>query len=369
MSEHEGFFNSKKHAATINRRGVIKGAAGILTVVGGAIALKSVTSTQTNQDDKEAQAFLARTPTPTHIPAVSDLPQKNIAVIDQPTPAVSKPSPTPETGAQVPKREYIDVFFSNKTAAQKEVIAALVGEQIAHYRKEPQIEGRIIETLLWKTMVKQAIESLHLSTVVDPDIMESLIYVESGGDPRQKTDYAKGLCQVSPAAVADINNKKKFSPPLNIDNTMDNIKLSALYMASLQDSYPEQSLALWAYHLGQKNMNLAIKTYCMEELDMKPDVVDKTISTYDFQKQQTGTAKLIEQFKNTPKRLNFINLIRSQHVVDALKESDAFHNNTKDYVPRIAAAFVLLEDFEKLHEDDKNLPVALRIQLGQKVAG
>ncbi|MCL5746861.1 MAG: transglycosylase SLT domain-containing protein [Patescibacteria group bacterium] len=347
-----------------------KVAAAAIGVAAGELGVKISAARTRKEENISKTAFLSEkpvslpTPKPTSIPVLAQIkePQKKPKVFTQaptPTETVSVSGPTFES--------YQDLIFPDYTRWQKDEADKMVTKQIEYYQSEPEKDERILRTLSWVKDIHEISDSLGLNRSFPQKIIDALIYVESGGDPTAETDVAEGLCQLSYKAVESLRKlpdaQKYFEEKKTVNLLKDpkeNIRLALGYLKRLLDIYPEPSVALWAYHLGDENMNFAIETYCKKDLGMDQEFVDDTLSYFDFKTNQTGTAKLIAMNRNKTGRINFINLVRSTHVVDALKARKAFGNKTNLYVPRIAAAHFLMEEYVKRHVADNTLPKNLK---------
>lgn len=98
-----------------------------------------------------------------------------------------------------------------------------------------------------------------------------------------------------------------------------NITIGMKYLEKLYRLFPEEGLALWAYHLGMGNMLDAIKNKVRRE-----DV------TFD---NVFGVVR--------DENVNFENLVNSDFMKEKIATGE-FRNDTAHYVPRILAARQLI---------------------------
>lgn len=222
-------------------------------------------------------------------------------------------------------------------------------EQLGFFRREPGYEHSINEVKEWMKLVREAAVDLRK---VGLNISEEavswlgpMIYVESRGKKQALNVKTKatGLCQILPwvaKGIVDKLDRVKIrrlglkAEPLDLFDPETNTMLGLLHIDRLLEVFPETTLAIWTYHLGEKNMVLAIEEYLRNNIGVQSGIVAAALKKRDL----PGTMELVNKYK-----INFIRLIDSKNVVGVLKSKDAFGNDTHLYVPRVFAARRLLE--------------------------
>ena len=90
--------------------------------------------------------------------------------------------------------------------------------------------------------------------ISSPQVL-ALIMVESGGDPLAESQSARGLMQVSPAALQDINRMYRFSFSYEDMFVPEyNVLVGSIYFAWLLSIFEVEPLALMAYNWGIGNV-------------------------------------------------------------------------------------------------------------------
>lgn len=253
-------------------------------------------------------------------------------------PALPQPKPRiqPQTAPEQKPEQKKAVSPKQEIMEGKEG-ESMVQKQLEYYRTNfPDLPQLIKNTLQWKNTVTAAAENLNLG--VDSPLSETLlamIFVESQGNPKAKSPLgAIGLCQIKPSSAREA--AATLNPPISVsDNDLfqpdKNILLGLAYLQKQFRSFPELSLAVWAYHLGHGNMVRAIVEYLVSDLGQERSEVLSKLN-------QEGSESLVRG-----NNLNFIKLITSKNVVGKLEKIEAFGDNTGAYVPRVAAAYQLLK--------------------------
>lgn len=315
------------------------------TIAGGAIMLwdrfrgRSIVPAQSQEVDR--------------IPAIREehpVALENItksAPISAPaTPSRSTPFPTapaqPDIVIPVAKKTEIVVelppsirdIFRNCTQANLVIASQWVGKELADFNSQSGIEDCIDRTWGWKSDIEAVAAPLKINPEVVPWIMP-LIFAESKGDEKaeNKKSGAKGLCQIMPDTLTHLKQYLKPKTEPNLLDGKENIHLGLEYLDYLYGLIPEPSLALWSYHLGIGNMIKAVGFYYGTDTSSITEDLNK-FETAPVAKQRLRD--LI--FPKTGSKLNLVKMLTSAQVVDGLKKSDAFHDNTQVYVSRIAAA-------------------------------
>lgn len=176
-----------------------------------------------------------------------------------------------------------------------------VVKQKQHYEAEPGIQQRIENTLRWEKLASECVQDLKergltLEPVIEKTILP-LIFVESGGDPH-------GL----------------------------------IYLNNLYQSYPEPSLAIWAYHLGAGNMIHALRTYLVSTAGLPEAEVWQILGKEPTPEDPVpGTNILVRENK-----VNAVALLNSLPVKKELQKRQAFNDQTEYYFYRVAAAAEIL---------------------------
>lgn len=261
-----------------------------------------------------AEAQQAETPTPSPKQAVPKTP--------------NQPQATPLTAPEQKK----EVSPKQETTVESKEAESMTQKQIEYYKTNfPDLPQLIKNTLQWKNTVATASQNLNLG--VDSPLSETLlamIFVESQGNPKAKSPLgAIGLCQIKLSSAMEV--AKNLKPPIQLsyDDLFEpntNILLGLAYLKKQFTSFPETSLAVWAYHLGHGNMVKAIVEYLVSDLGQERSEILSKLN-------QEGSESLVGG-----NNLNFIKLITSKNVVEKLKDGGAFGDNTQFYVPRVGAA-------------------------------
>lgn len=79
----------------------------------------------------------------------------------------------------------------------------------------PQIKNKLDSVI--RTKYGNIIDNISNITGLNKSIIESFIFIESGGDEKAKTPYATGLLQVSPATASDGLVKEKGAGRLSVE--------------------------------------------------------------------------------------------------------------------------------------------------------
>ncbi|WP_077287968.1 lytic transglycosylase domain-containing protein [Thermosipho sp. 1074] len=110
-----------------------------------------------------------------------------------------------------------------------------------------------------ETMVEKIAKNLQ----IDPDLIKGIIMTESGGNSKAESSYARGLMQISRAALKTINFKYRLNN--SYDDLFDpkiNVEVGTLYLKWLLEyfkgKYPLNPFyiiyALMAYNWGVGNV-------------------------------------------------------------------------------------------------------------------
>lgn len=116
-----------------------------------------------------------------------------------------------------------------------------------------------VQAKLYPLLYRENIENYSKEYHLDPYLVMSVIYVESGFKPKSISSHgAIGLMQIMPKTgewIADKMKLKNFQNEMLYDETY-NIKLGCWYLKNLQEQYNnDQVLLLAAYNAGSGNVN------------------------------------------------------------------------------------------------------------------
>lgn len=228
--------------------------------------------------------------------------------------------------------EIVRNYFPN----DKIIAGSRMGEQILHYKENPDLSNRIANSLKYRDLIYQCADKLNIShnNFVASSI-NGLIFVESAGDPKavNKNSGAKGLCQITWDSAKGIYDKmpeeerKRLSltltKPDDLYEIKTNVILAMKILIDLTKTLPDPSLALWAFHFGQGSVYGAINTFVLGKEPVNIDAIN-----------------LVEKYS-----LNFFKLVNDEKIREKLS-LDKKNNldDTEFYVPRIMAAkYFLME--------------------------
>ncbi|HEY7790065.1 MAG TPA: transglycosylase SLT domain-containing protein [Vicinamibacterales bacterium] len=114
------------------------------------------------------------------------------------------------------------------------------GERTSHNRTT-RAAAQTDSTGRYEALIARHAQLRHL----DPDLVRAVIQVESGFDPRARSNKgAEGLMQLMPATAADYGVRDPYDPA-------ENIRGGTAYLRDLLDRYhDDERLALAAYNAG-----------------------------------------------------------------------------------------------------------------------
>lgn len=231
----------------------------------------------------------------------------------------------------------------NLTAKEKSLVKDLVKKQIEHYQTvgEKSLNNRINNSIRWQAMIKAEADKLGFKpNSFVRRIMPAIIFVESEGDPEAESDVAYGLGQLKPQAAEQTAKENSLKWPADqasqkilLYDPKTNINLSLLYLHHLYERFPDPSLTIWTYHLGELNMGNAIAAYA-KQVAKRPiaEVMTKFNDPLNW-----ATVHYIQS-----ERLNLMNMLTSPAVTAELKMRNAFNDDTQHYVTRVLAAEYLI---------------------------
>lgn len=235
-----------------------------------------------------------------------------------------------------------------------ELVEAQKKGSLREYFVNPNHE-HVARTLKYKQMIKDVCTNARLSSSVSKEwfekVMLGLIFTESKGDPNAgdtPSNKGRGLTQLEPGAEADAKIAAGISGNINITDPKTNTTLAVYYLDKLINLYRDPTLALWAYNLGEGNMNDAIVTYAKSQAEKIEDKIVKEKAYVEIEKDfnriptpgapERGTDLLVKKYK-----MNAINVSESEAVRTMFKNKKyPILSSTYEYVPRIAAATQLL---------------------------
>lgn len=213
----------------------------------------------------------------------------------------------------------------------------------------------ISDTLRYKPIIKEVCKNAALSSSISKEwlekVMLGLIFTESKGDPNAGntlTNKGRGLTQLEPAAVLEAKKAAKLPDNINVLDPKTNITLAVYYLDKLLNLYRDPTLALWAYNLGEGNINDAILTYAKSKADKNTNSIErekefkeiegifsKTPTQENFER---GTHILVKNY-----HMNAVNVSQDPYVRAMLSaKKPPILSTTYEYVPRIAASTQLL---------------------------
>lgn len=258
----------------------------------------------------------------------------------------------------------LELFKRCAPNAKKSMIDKVMTE-INGFDSQPGFGKKLQAAVRWEGEINSVANVLGLPIdSFDRKLLQALMVVESGGNKNavSLTDngsvIAIGLCQMRQEAAEDrLKNLIQTNPelvdyfhlssPVNLDDPTINILMSFEHLKHLNYVYLDPALALWAYHLGEGNMNSALRVYLENDLKISPSEVDSAF----FQFNPPGTREYI-----LSKNITYPDLVNSPAVIAHLKQTlsdrtnpvdlgDNFGDATLHYVPRITAAYEYLKYF------------------------
>lgn len=297
------------------------------------------------------------------------------------------PSPTPLDSLPTNQENYNQVsflLFPTANTTEKNHVKNWTDEQLKHLEEKfKQMAAKQGNKDSWKDMLKKTAQKVN---AFDKDIIEigknlgyspnspileilpALIFEESLGEQKAKSPSgATGLCQLHMPTAKDMltrlrskqqesgvkkaldniryvynPNTKSYEPDLEDKTT--NITLALEYLNYLYGLFPDTATALWAYNIGPGNMRYALQTYMAKDIHKPIDIQLDSINMYKGTEEerrkamkQNGSYKVMQE-----NNINFINLYSSDAVIEELTKKGVFKTNTKHYVTRIAAAYIIL---------------------------
>lgn len=203
---------------------------------------------------------------------------------------------------------------------------------------------RILSTLRWESKISQTVANPQLKIPIHErsywrQLLMGIVFVESGGNPTASSGIAFGLAQLKPDTaqeMADLYGIKNFQKE-QLNNPDTNLFLSIAYLRKLDQIYGP-NLSIWAYHLGQGNLNRAIWVYLSSEKKVPIKDLETAFSSTTYEELNT----LINQYQ-----LNSTNLLKSSAVTAELKFHGAFENDTERYFYRVIAANEIQSAFKQ----------------------
>ena len=179
-----------------------------------------------------------------------------------------------------------------------------------------------------------------LSPAVDPfiaQILPGLIFIESKGNPNPPSKGAAvGLCQITPIVLEEL---EQVTPGVTKGKDMlqsdDNIEIAIRYLQHLYTIFPDKALAVWAYHIGQKQMAKAIINYLMFE--------EKRLTTQEYNLlKPPQTVALIRRYKDALIVPQLMLSTSMNIAIDEQYTDEGLRIGALSYVPLIAAGNELL---------------------------
>ncbi|MBI4079210.1 MAG: lytic transglycosylase domain-containing protein [Candidatus Levybacteria bacterium] len=277
------------------------------------------------------------------------------------SPEVLVPTPRPTEVPPVKLPAQYTALFENANDTEKLEAKKMVEEEMLFYRNRGDYKEIVAQSSAWTPIVKEAATLLgfrHDSPV--PKLLPALIFVESEGVASAKNPKsgAEGLCQIKQGTARDMfkrlireyESKKSVGiktaldkiafnhdRTINLTDPFTNVALSLEYLDFSLNYFPNTGLGFWAFHLGLGNGIQAVAAWAgIGLLEGKQMVED--IKVYE---RAGGVLDKVSALVRKSK-LNVVNLLGSDAVVERLKKIDAFNDNTEKYTARIGAAAMLL---------------------------
>lgn len=166
------------------------------------------------------------------------------------------------------------------------------------------------------------------------DIILGMIYSESTFNLYPKSTSAVGPCQMEKYAIVEATQilQKISIKNLTNDNPDDNISLGIAYMSQEFKLYPDLTLAILAYNMGQKSLNEGIYQYM---LNVKPDIENQL--TLDFKNFNIiATAKYVKEYG-----INIWDLWTNKVSKKALMDT-FYKSNNRNYTENLQYVFEVL---------------------------
>jgi len=256
-----------------------------------------------------------------------------------------------------------EVLFQEYSPENKRKLAEMVKVQINHYKNSGDFEERKKNSFKENYKRKREdpewieIEKAYAPFKPNPDLLKfilPIIFVESGGNPNADSGIAKGPCQVRIEAAREAAKLLGLKEPSNEDlfEPNLNIKLGLVNLVRLSRTYSDIGIILWAYHLGDGNMNNAIKFYLQDKYKLNEQQTADLFQSL-AKGDRPATAALINKEVNFKvndgrnikiEKFNAVDLLTSEKVINGIKSMGALGNDTQYYLARILAAKWIYED-------------------------
>lgn len=226
----------------------------------------------------------------------------------------------------------IEDLFPKYKNKEKEVLNGKVNKAVSYFENQRYPDRRSLEeivekSLRWKGLVNEEIAKMQLSEEFlnsgIPDLIPSLIFVESEGNPAAYNEVsgATGLTQVMPETAKELAQKLNMKS-FDLRDPQTSIRFALKYLSDWYDYIPEVGLSLWNYHLGPGNLL---------------DIVRAKVGNWnvDFD----SLASVISE-----NELNLANLVESPYAKKQISDG-VLGDMTEEYVSRIVAANYFQKQF------------------------
>lgn len=165
---------------------------------------------------------------------------------------------------EVTVSEMVDELFPKYTNEEKEVMNRKIETAVSYFRNQrypndSELKDVIKKSLQWKDLIKEEIKEMKLSEEFlksgIPDLIPSLIFVESEGEPSAYNEIsgATGLAQVMPKTAEELAQKLGMKN-YDLRDARTSIRFALKYLSDWYEYVPEVGLSLWNYHLGPGNL-------------------------------------------------------------------------------------------------------------------
>lgn len=245
----------------------------------------------------------------------------------------------------------------NLTDYQKLVMSSYLTQQIRYYERlsEDTEVASLIEAapLDVKERAQQSASYQELidkkADLLDIDeqsfirkIASSLVFVESEGEEESNLFQLEAPIAKDVAEKLGIELGEKMK---HLNNRDINAMIALAYLKRLYRVFPDPTLAVWAFNLGEQIMSNAIYAYVMGTANTESQ--QEAIKQKFKSKTEVATTYYVGFMK-----INYVNLFQSQEAAESITKDLAEHGEPYDqvhqfYVPKVLAGDYLIQSLPK----------------------